>query len=85
MGLFDAVDMTITPGWTNEAINTKRFAHAMKTKNQTIFPTVSAGGRYFWRHNGDPTTHGDIGMNRTNNGAFDWIIREAKAAGVLMR
>ena len=30
MGLFDAVDMTITPGWVNNAINVSHFAHALE-------------------------------------------------------
>ena len=36
----------------------------------------------FWRHDGSPTSHGDIGANMLNNDAFYWMRDEARAAGV---
>lgn len=93
MGLFDAVDMTITVGWAHTVSpNVKHFAHAMKTEGlkgkQKIFPTIQCGGRYFWRtkdEKGDPTTHSDIGTRRDNNDAYSWIVSEALSAGVQMK
>ena len=42
MGLFDAVDMTLTWGWANNITsNVDNASHMKKTKSQLIFPTSS--------------------------------------------
>jgi RHS repeat-associated protein len=87
LGLFDAVNMTWSIGWTRTVpSNVRTFAHAIKSKHELIYPTIATlGGRVFWRHDGSPTTHADIGANIANNGAYDWMVKQARSAGVLLK
>ena len=93
MGLFDAVDMTVTWGWANNITsNVKNASHVKKSKTQLLFPTVPGKAE-------DPTktkvttvilkdsTHGDVGgggkqPSPKNNAALSWMVDQAKSAGV---
>lgn len=97
MGLFDAVDMSPIPQDPHSSDpdlvvvppNVEHFSHAAKTSfalSELAFPTItSIPAKFFWRHDGNPTTHSDIGRNMINNDAFYWIRSEARAAGVGIR
>jgi hypothetical protein len=89
LGLFDAVDMTLTWGWANNITsNVDNASHVIKTKEQLLFPTVHAEAE-------DPTQthlttipldnsdHGDVGMRSEE--ALHWMIHQAQAAGVNMQ
>jgi RHS repeat-associated protein len=93
MGLFDAVDMTVTWGWANNITsNVKNASHVKKSKTQLLFPTVSGKAE-------DPTktkvttvvlknsTHGDVGGKKSakSDAALSWMIDQAKMAGVDMK
>lgn len=89
MGLFDAVDMSIGAISTSSTVppNVMWVSHAMKSEDQIMFPTIQypnnmPGSRMFWRYDGSPTTHNDIGRRRDNNGAFNWMVEEARNAGI---
>lgn len=51
-----------------------------------MYPTTWFGRneRTFYRYDGSPTNHGDIGKSKLlgNNGAYEWIKSEATRAGV---
>ncbi len=92
IGLFDAVDMTPNPadalpgvGWPDAITpNVGRLDHARKTGWQPFFPTTKVKGQNvqeFNRYDGTHTSHNDIGA-QLNNGALDWMIKSAQAAGV---
>lgn len=89
LGLFDAVDMTITWGWANDITsNVKNASHIIKSENQLLFPTSSAKAE-------DPnstnlttvqlenSTHGDVGA--TSDVALHWMVDQATRAGVKMQ
>ena len=95
IGLFDAVEMMPYPGWTNKVKNTSRASHAMKSGNWASsssaipFPTIelTSGEHsnvneaiFYEGSQGLRTYHGDIGMS--NELALEWIVNEAKSAGV---
>ena len=91
VGLFDAVRMTIPGlgapqgGWAEVfPPNVTHAAHAVKTAVEPLFPTQMGfvPAKSFRRYNGMPATHGDIGTNRENNGAFWWMVAQARAAGL---
>jgi hypothetical protein len=95
IGLFAAVEMIpnpveVLPGdqtWPNSVPkNVQHFSHAVKTAHQAMYPTTSfgSGEKAFYKHNGMPTEHGDIGKSKLlgNNYAYEWIKQQAIAAGV---
>ena len=86
LGLFDAVDMSpAIPDWAMTApSNVRMLSHAVKTgTSEHLYPTAPIyPAVYFWRYNGEPTTHGDIGANTFNNNAFAWMREQARTAGV---
>jgi hypothetical protein len=91
--LFDAVEMMPNPGWTDEAKNVSRVSHAVKTEPSWIFPTqeitaanpdvtnLETGSMRSPFGLDSSTTHTDVGM-RLNNPALEWMIEQAKSAGV---
>ena len=88
VGLFDAVARTKDIGYpTAVPGNVARFDHAIKRKKQWPFTTWHFSGsneRAFYRKDGSPTSHRDIGESKIlgNNSSYDWIKGQAIAAGV---
>lgn len=90
LGLFDAVDQSsVIPDAYMTTPPASRVSHSVKTSNtvyqRNVFPTIPVMPQWlFWRYNGDPTTHNDIGT-KSNNRALQWMISEAQLAGVDIR
>lgn len=97
MGLFDAVDMTLTWGWANNITsNVDNASHMKKTKSQPIFPTSSGKAENpqktkvtnMYLLGGD---HSDVGGSLKENNAarnrvsLHWMIHEAQKNGVRMK
>jgi hypothetical protein len=80
----------VLPGdqaWPNSVPrNVQHFSHAIKTARQAKFPTTTfgSGERAFYKKNGTPTLHSDIGKSKLlgNNDAYEWIRQRAIDAGV---